>query len=157
MTNSNLEERDRKYPICRIILCSKMRRYYKTPQNKHRSNTAFINIYGKKKKNKQCSLQRIRKNSILTLLSQVLALQSKSLGENDLDNQPNVVLIFDNEEQKRLLKAGISWTFHTRSKIESRKLNYRNVYVCLCFCLYFPTILNSRIIVSKTNTMIEKE
>ena len=27
-----------------------MRRYYKTPQNKHRSNTAFINIYGKKKK-----------------------------------------------------------------------------------------------------------
>ena len=51
MTNSNLEERDRKYPICRIILYSKMRRYYKTPQNKHRSNTAFINIYGKKKKN----------------------------------------------------------------------------------------------------------
>lgn len=63
-----------------------MCRYYKTPQNKHRSNTAFINIYGKKKK-KQFSLQRIRKNSILTLLSQVLALQSKSLGENDLDNQ----------------------------------------------------------------------
>ena len=27
-----------------------MRRYYKTPQSKHRSNTAFINIYGKKKK-----------------------------------------------------------------------------------------------------------
>lgn len=102
-----------------------MRRYYKTPQNKHRSNTAFINIYGKKKQTKkqQYSLQRIRKNSILTLLSQVLALQSKSLGENDLDNQPNVVLIFDNEEQKRLLKTGISLTFHTRSKIESRKLN----------------------------------
>ena len=111
----------------------------------------------RKKKKKQCSLQRIRKNSILTLLSQVLALQSKSLGENDLDNQPNVVLILDNEEQKRLLKAGISWTFHTRSKIESRKLNYRNVYVCLCFCLCLPTIFNSRIIVSKTNTMIEKE
>ena len=29
-----------------------MRRYYKTPQNKHRSNTAFINIYGKKEKKK---------------------------------------------------------------------------------------------------------
>ena len=44
----DLEERNRKYPICRIILCSKMRRYYKTPQNIHRSNTAFITIYGKK-------------------------------------------------------------------------------------------------------------
>ena len=76
-----------------------MRRYYKTPQNKHRSNTAFINIYGKKKK-KQCSLQHIRKNSILTLLSQVLALQSKSLGENDLDNQPNVVLILTMRNKK---------------------------------------------------------
>ena len=77
-----------------------MRRYYKTPQNKHRSNTAFINIYGKKKKKKQCSLQHIRKNSILTLLSQVLALQSKSLGENDLDNQPNVVLILTMRNKK---------------------------------------------------------
>lgn len=58
----------------------------------------------KQTKKQQYSLQRIRKNSILTLLSQVLALQSKSLGENDLDNQPNVVLIFDNEEQKKASK-----------------------------------------------------
>ena len=54
----------------------------------------------KEKKKKQCSLQRIRKNSILTLLSQVLALQSKSLGENDLDNQPNVVLILTMRNKK---------------------------------------------------------
>ena len=33
-----------------------MRRYYKTPQNKHRSNTAFINIYGKKKTNKETTI-----------------------------------------------------------------------------------------------------
>lgn len=58
----------------------------------------------KQTKKQQYSLQRIRKNSILTLLSQVLALQSKSLGENDLDNHPNVVLIFDNEEQKKASK-----------------------------------------------------
>ena len=33
-----------------------MRRYYKTPQNIHRSNTAFITIYGKKKIDKETTI-----------------------------------------------------------------------------------------------------